>query len=47
MPFHSPKQRRFMHWKHPEIAERWEEEAKRKGVSAIQPSKKKSFKKKK
>ena len=26
MPFRSEKQRRFMHAKHPEIAERWEAE---------------------
>jgi len=30
MPFKSEKQRRFLHAKHPEIAERWEREAKRK-----------------
>lgn len=40
MPFKSQKQRRFMHAKHPEIAERWEQEAKKKGRSAVQPSKK-------
>jgi hypothetical protein len=28
MPFKSEKQRRFMHAKHPKIAERWEREAK-------------------
>lgn len=29
MPFKSEKQRRFMHAKHPKIAERWEKEKKR------------------
>jgi len=28
VPFKSEKQRRYMHAKHPEIAERWEREAK-------------------
>jgi len=28
MPFKSEKQRRFMHAKHPKIAERWEKEKK-------------------
>lgn len=28
MPFKSEKQRKFMHAKHPGIAERWEREAK-------------------
>ena len=30
MPFKSEKQRRFLHSKHPKIAERWEKEKKRK-----------------
>lgn len=30
MPFKSEKQRKFMHAKHPEIAARWEKEAKAK-----------------
>lgn len=37
MPFSSPKQRRFMHAQHPEIANRWEKEAKRAGINAVQP----------
>ena len=28
MPFKSQKQRRYLHAKHPEIAKRWEDEAK-------------------
>lgn len=28
MPFKSEKQRKFMHAQHPEIAQRWEKEAK-------------------
>lgn len=39
MPFKSEKQRRYMHAKHPDIAKRWEREAKAK--------KKKSARKKK
>ena len=31
MPFKSERQRRFMHAKHPDIAQRWEEEAKAQG----------------
>lgn len=30
MPFKSQKQRRYLHAKHPEIAQRWEKEAKAK-----------------
>jgi CO dehydrogenase/acetyl-CoA synthase beta subunit len=26
MPFRSEEQRRFLHWKHPEIAKRWEKD---------------------
>jgi hypothetical protein len=37
MPFNSSKQRRFMHAKHPEIANRWEREAKASGTAAVQP----------
>ena len=29
MPFKSEKQRKFMHWKHPEIAKRWDKEIKK------------------
>jgi hypothetical protein len=36
MPFKSEKQRKYMHAKHPEVAERWEKEAKRKGQSPVQ-----------
>lgn len=43
MPFESEKQRRYMHAKHPEIAAKWEREAKRKGTAAV---KKKTPKKK-
>ena len=43
MPFASKKQRRFLHAVHPEIANRWEAEAKKSGKPAV----KKSFKKKK
>jgi hypothetical protein len=46
MPFTSAKQRRFMHSQHPEIAARWEAEAKKSGKPAVQ-KKKKSFIKKK
>lgn len=41
MPFKSARQRKFMHAKHPEIADRWEDEAKRKGQNAVQPGAKK------
>lgn len=33
MPYESDAQRRFMHKRHPEIARRWDEEMKRKGIS--------------
>ena len=36
MPFRSKKQRQFMHINHPEIAQRWEKEAKNSKQSAIQ-----------
>lgn len=39
-PFKSKAQRKFMHANHPEIAERWEKEAKKKGTKPVQPSKK-------
>lgn len=39
MPFKSAKQRKFMHSQHPEIANRWEKEAKAKGGSAVQKKK--------
>ena len=35
MPFASEKQRRFMHSQHPDIAKRWENEAKQSGKSAV------------
>lgn len=38
MPFASPKQRRFMHARHPAIADRWEAEAKASGTAPVQPS---------
>lgn len=40
-PFKSEKQRRLLHAKHPQIAKRWEEEAKRKKQPAVQKAKKK------
>ena len=43
-PFDSERQRRFMHARHPEIAERWEKEAKRERAA---PVKKKHKKRKK
>jgi hypothetical protein len=33
MPYKSEKQRKYMHAKHPEIAKRWDAEAKKKGKS--------------
>lgn len=36
MPFKSEKQRRAMHAKVPEVAQRWEDEAKRKGQNPVQ-----------
>lgn len=39
MPFRSDKQRRYMHAKHPEIADRWEKEAKAKGQKPVQKKK--------
>ena len=47
MPFASKKQRRFMHAAHPDIADRWEKEAKKEGKPAVRKKKKKSFKKRK
>lgn len=47
MPFKSEKQRRYMHANHPEIAERWEAEAKRMDEEAVQKKKPKKAKKKK
>jgi hypothetical protein len=41
MPFASKKQRAYMHIHHPDIANRWEKEAKRKHQKAIQPKKRK------
>jgi hypothetical protein len=35
MPFVSVKQKRFMEWKHPEIAARWKAEAKMHGTPAV------------
>jgi hypothetical protein len=45
MPFTSEKQRKWMHANEPELAKKWEEEAKRKGVSPVQPPRKQSGKK--
>lgn len=39
MPFKSEKQRKYMHANHPEMAKRWEAEAKRRGKPAVQPKK--------
>ena len=47
MPFRSQKQRRFMHARHPEIAARWEKEAKAKGAKAVRPKKKTKKKRRK
>ena len=44
MPFRSEKQRRYMWMKHPEIAQRWADEAKKSGKPTVQKKKKKSFK---
>lgn len=38
MPFRSEKQRKFMHAKHPEIADKWEEKY---GSKPVKKSKKK------
>ena len=35
MPFESEKQRAYMHAKHPEIANKWEKEAKRKHEAPV------------
>ena len=40
MPFASDKQRRFMHARHPDIAARWEREAKATGKSPVKKAKK-------
>jgi hypothetical protein len=40
MPYRSEKQRRYMHAKHPDIAKRWDTEAKKKGTPSVQPKKK-------
>jgi len=40
MPFKSAKQRRYMHAKHPEIAERWEHESKAKKKKPAKKAKK-------
>ena len=37
MPFSSQKQRKYMHAKHPQVADRWEREAKATGKPAVQP----------
>lgn len=39
MPFKSEKQRKFMHSQHPDIAKRWEAEAKAKGAKPVQKKK--------
>ena len=41
MPFKSAKQRRFLHWMYPELARKWEEEAKRSGAPAVRRKRKK------
>ena len=41
MPFVTNKRRRFMHWMYPEIAEKWEREAKRKGTDPVTGKKRK------
>ena len=38
MPYKSEAQRKFMHAKHPEIAERWDAEMKAKGKPAAEKS---------
>lgn len=35
MPFQSAKQRRYLHARHPEMAKKWEAEAKKKRTSAV------------
>ncbi len=40
MPFKSERQRRYLHMIHPELAERWEHEAKRRHQAAVQPKRK-------
>jgi hypothetical protein len=45
MPFTSEKQRKWMHANEPELAEKWEKEAKEKGVPPVQPPRKQSGKK--
>jgi hypothetical protein len=47
MPFKSQKQRRYMHAKHPEIAERWEREMKAKHKKKKAKPKKRAAKRKK
>lgn len=39
MPFKSEKQRKFLHAKHPEIAERWEREEKQRPPKKRKPKK--------
>ena len=39
IPFKSDKQRRYMHANEPEVAKRWEKEAKAKGKSPVQKKK--------
>lgn len=41
MPFKSEKQRRYMWATHPELARKWEEEAKRQHKPAVQKKQKK------
>ena len=38
MPYKSEKQRKFLHAKHPDIAERWDAEMKVKGKPTIEKS---------
>jgi hypothetical protein len=46
MPYASKKQAAYMHAKHPEVAAKWDAEAKRKGEPAVKRSSKKPAKKK-
>lgn len=46
MPFKSAKQRRYLHAKEPELAEKWEDEAKKSGTKPVRPKKAKKTPKK-
>ncbi len=43
MPYKSEKQRRFMHSEHPEIAARWDAEAKKSHKSKVKSAAHKAF----